>query len=85
MLNRFDKGSSSVCVYHPETDDEYEIGCYWSWSSCPATLEQPAEEEFHTWDHEVTAINGVRCKAELPEWVDWDDYNQQVYEKERGW
>lgn len=83
-MNRFDKGSSSVTVYHPETDDEYEIGCYWRWSSCPATLEEPAEEEFSTYAHELISINGEKRVGEVPDWIDWDEFEREVYEKELG-
>lgn len=83
-MSRFDRGSSSAVVYHPETDDAYEIGCYWRYSYCPATLEEPEELEFSTYAHEVTAINGEKRTAELPDWIDWEDYERDIYEKELG-
>jgi hypothetical protein len=83
-MNRFDKGSSSAYVYDPQTEDEYEIGCYWRYSYCPATREEPEELEFSTYAHEVTAINGEKRTCELPDWIDWEDYERDVYEKELG-
>lgn len=84
-MTRYDRGSSSAVVYHPETGQEYEIGCYWRYYHSPATLEDPCEDEFSTYDHEVISIDGVKCTAELPDWIDWEEYEEIVCEKELGY
>ena len=83
-MSRFDRGSSSAVVYHPETDDAYEIGCYWRYSHCPPTLEEPGEDEFGTYAHEVISINGEKRTADLPDWIDWEEYEEMICSKELG-
>lgn len=82
MRPSFDRGSSSATVYHPETDDEYKISCYWRYSHYPASYWEPEETTFETYDHELVSINGEKTNEPVPDWVDWDDYDEKIYNKE---
>lgn len=82
MREQFDSGSSYAVMYHPDTDDEYEIHCRWRYSHYPATLEQPAETTFETYDHELFSINGEKTNEPIPDWIDWDYYEEKIYIKE---
>lgn len=82
MKEVFDRGSSHASVYHPETDDEYVIDCNWRYSHYPATYWEPEETTFETFNHELVSINGEKTKDPVPDWVDWDDYDEKIYQKE---
>lgn len=84
MKPTYDKGSSSATMYHPETDDEYEIDCNWEYSHEPATYWEPGSTEFKTFNHNLVSINGVKTNEPIPDWIDWDNYDYQIYEKELG-
>lgn len=81
MNSLFDKGSACGIVCHPDTGDEYEIDCYWSYSYCPATLEDPAESEFKTFSHSLVSINNKPTKQPIPDWVNWDNYEEYIFNK----
>jgi hypothetical protein len=47
-------------------------------------LEEPGEDEFGTYAHEVISINGEKRTADLPDWIDWEEYEEMICQKELG-
>ena len=76
------RGSATVVLHCPDTDDAYEIGCDWFYSFYPGDYDSPDEVEFETRNHQLLSINGENTKQELPDWIDWEEFDNLIYNKE---
>ena len=74
------KGTTIVECYHPDKDDVYcDIMIKWRYYFEEGPRDDPEEEEYTFDSIKMVSYCGQPAQdMEVPDWVDWDDVQEQV-------